>query len=261
MTPQGTRQRQLTRPSGRVEDTPLAFSPNGRTILFWRGGPYVDTQALFVMRADGSRQRQVTAVGGFWAGFSPDGRKIVFSNGRIYVINVDGTHLHRLARAFSYSEAPSFSPDGRKILFSAATGNDTQLFVMNTDGSHVHQLTYHISQAFNEWTSEADFSPDGRRIVFASSRGGGGGLYVMNANGSGMRRLTTTAFRDSQPRFSPNGHEIAFTRTITFGTGDGSGAERNETWLMNADGSHARRISTSQYGDFGPVWQPLPPPL
>jgi Tol biopolymer transport system component len=56
-----------------------------------------------VMQADGSDRRHLLQDGGFeyYAGWSPDGRQIVFEslrdgNAEIYTVNADGTDLRRL---------------------------------------------------------------------------------------------------------------------------------------------------------------------
>ena len=52
----------------------------------------------------------------------------------------------------------------------------------------------------------------------------------MNADGTGTTRLTSTKENDTHPTWSPDGSQIAFAR-------DG------DIYVMNADGSNARRIS------------------
>ena len=87
--------------------------------------------------------------------FSPDGRKIVFdrgataipgTNSRLYMIDIDGSHITVLTDPPGGDSHPAFSLDGRKIVFSSTRGNTdpsqgAQLYVMNTDGSHMTRLT------------------------------------------------------------------------------------------------------------------------
>src|SRR5690606_25925908 len=54
---------------------------------------------------------------------------------------------------------------------------------------------------------DLDVSPDGRQIVFSML----GDLYVLPAAGGKATRLTRGPGWDIQPRFSPDGKEIAFT--------------------------------------------------
>jgi len=86
-----------------------AYSPNGTTIAFswWRvlhGG--CRTDGLFLMDADGTNVRRLTLTGRslipFGPSWSPDGTRIAFFSqpggpGALYVVNVDGSGLTKLA--------------------------------------------------------------------------------------------------------------------------------------------------------------------
>jgi Tol biopolymer transport system component len=81
-------------------------------------------------------------------------------------------------------------------------------------------------------------------IVFASNRSGNYELYSIRADGTRLGQLTRSVADETYARFSPDGRRIVFVREEK-GTHD--------LWLMNADGSHARRLSS--YG-FAPAWSP-----
>jgi Tol biopolymer transport system component len=98
---------------------------------------------IFVMNADGTGKRQVTANGGsnFAPYFHPDGQRIIFSSnlspspalplegggeGRggkgppsfhLYLINDDGTGLERVTVEGGFNSFPMFSPDGKKLVW------------------------------------------------------------------------------------------------------------------------------------------------
>ena len=55
------------------------------------------------------------------------------------------------------------------------------------------------------WMS-VDISPDGKQIVFDLL----GDLYLISSTGGDAKRLTSGPAWDCQPRFSPNGKQIAF---------------------------------------------------
>lgn len=88
---------------------------------------------LFVMSADGSGVRQVTANGAAnWAPFlHPDGERIVFASnlhdpGRfdfaLYLVRRDGGGLERLTYAESFAAFPMFSRDGSRLVFCSNRG-------------------------------------------------------------------------------------------------------------------------------------------
>ncbi|MEO0250085.1 MAG: hypothetical protein ABIN58_11285 [candidate division WOR-3 bacterium] len=99
---------------------------------------------IFVMDANGSRQRQVTNNGAanFAPFFHPDGKRIIFvSNmhnprGRdfdLYIINDDGTGLERITYNPTFDGFPMFSPDGKKLVFAsnrnARVSGETNIFI------------------------------------------------------------------------------------------------------------------------------------
>ncbi|MCL4214735.1 MAG: PD40 domain-containing protein [Gemmatimonadales bacterium] len=104
---------------------------------------------LFVMDADGSNQRQVTAVGGanFGPSWSPDGTKLIFSsnfvaprsgNFELYLVDASETmatadKLERVTTSPVFDGFPMFSPDGRKLMWAsnrhAKSEGETNVFV------------------------------------------------------------------------------------------------------------------------------------
>ena len=79
-----------------------------------------------------------------------------------------------------------------------------------------------------------------------------GDLYVMNDDGSGRRRLThNTTTKDSRPRWSPDGTQIAFSRYVAKGN-----MHSSELFIINADGTDPQRLTDNNVSDTYPSWSP-----
>jgi TolB protein len=154
--------------AGGMEDTPIAWSPDGTQLVFGRldFGNCSKRSAIYVVDADGSDLHRITPWGfcdnhGDW---SSDGRWIVFEKqaGSIFVVHPDGSGLAKVpldtpGRAFAGDI--SWSPDGTRfvMLLYAQTGNGSSdyqegIATARTDGSHVRFVT--VSPTFDH---EADW--------------------------------------------------------------------------------------------------------
>ena len=89
-----------------------------------------------------------------------------------------------------------------------------------------------------------DVSPDGQQIVFDLL----GDLYTLPLAGGEAKRIASGKALQIQPRYSPDGSQIAFTS-------DGDGGDN--LWLMNADGSEARALTSEKFRLLNnPSWSP-----
>ncbi len=99
---------------------------------------------LFISRADGTEQRQITSNGAanFAPYFMPNGRQIIFSsnmqnprggNFDLFVINRDGTGLQQITFDDKFDGFAMFSPDGKQLIWesnrNAASEGETNVFI------------------------------------------------------------------------------------------------------------------------------------
>jgi dipeptidyl aminopeptidase/acylaminoacyl peptidase len=107
--------------------------------------------------------------------FSPDGKRVAFSvkednlekgtsNSEIYVMNVDGTNIHKMTDDPASDTDPKWSPDGKSILFASTRKDGTQAWLIPVDGGEARQLT-----SFAMGVENLDWVPDGKRIIFSAS--------------------------------------------------------------------------------------------
>jgi TolB protein len=95
------------------------------------------------------------------------------------------------------------------------------------------------------------WSPDGTGLVYAARTAPGEPfrIFVARADGSGREQLTSQkAGSDTAPVWSPDGTRIAFV----------SDRDRGfpELYLMNADGTGVKRLTTNTLIDANPSWSP-----
>jgi Tol biopolymer transport system component len=157
----------------------------------------------------------------------------------------------------SASPAPSshiLEAQGR-IAFHVAfgpTGADANIFTIEPAGTGMQMLT-------NVGTGQGHpgdpaWAPAGDRIFFDNGTVDSDHLFSMEPNGGSVRQLTNGPLFDSDPAVSPNGTLVAFDRS------GGPNPLKPSIFLMNSDGSHIVRLTTTPSwaidGDTNPVFSP-----
>lgn len=111
----------------------------------------------------------------------------------------------------------AISPNGKEIAF-VLRGD---VFVTSTDYKTTNRITNTAEQE-----RDVDFSPDGRSIIYSSERDGVWSVYMSSLVDSHDKsfvyakkikeeRITTSDIASFQPKFSPDGKEIAFLEDRT----------------------------------------------
>lgn len=158
----------------------------------------------------------------------------------------------------NYFVAPALSPDGQLISFisygsltrgevfpdlylaNAETGERITRLVESTTNPDFEQLRFIYSQP--------SFSNDGKLIAFTGQSGGKDVLYLMDvARRDVIRRIDLPVDQVLNPSFSPDNERIVFS---------GLSGGVTDLWVVNADGTDARRLNRDRYGDSYPQWSP-----
>jgi Tol biopolymer transport system component len=226
------------------------FSADDRSLIFQHSGDGVPCDRIYTMPLD-----------------TPDGkpatpRQVSNGKGRTtcgYYFPTGGRILYASTHMGS-PECPPKPDYSRGYVWPIYSTYD--IFTARADGTDIRQLTRTPG-----YDAEATISRDGRKIVFTSMRDGDLDVYTMNADGSGVRRLTDSLGYDGGAFFSPDGKKIVYRgqhpkspeEVSDYKALLGQGLIRPgnlELWVMNADGSQKRQITSNGAANFGPFWHP-----
>jgi Tol biopolymer transport system component len=264
MNPDGTNQTRLTN-NNIIDDHPT-FSPDGRKIAFLSqnaSGAF----AIFVMNSNGIGKTQITPVNyqspsnwygidGWKMSWSPDGARIVFSEGStLVIVSADGSNRRNLTTGFY----PAWSPDGSKILFLRSVSNPFfNLLTIRPDGTDLRNIPLTFPFNYQLWDSPPIWSPDGQKIAYSSSDGANSQLDIANADGSNPQGFLEICFdfapdgcgaRTALPTWSPNGRTIAFAAV--------SNQSGTDIFAKNVSGGAVATLTNTSGVNTNPDWQPL----
>ncbi len=219
--------------------------------------------------------------------FSHDGKRLIFQSTRggrpcdqQYVMNVDGSDVHRVSTGFGKTTCGYFFDADKKIFFGSTHAADTacppkpdpskgyvwgldpyDIYTANPDGSNLQRLTN-----YGVYTAEGTLSPDGQTIVFTSLKGGDLDIYTMSVDGTNLKQLTTAKGYDGGPFWSHDGKKIVYRAWHPSDTALTNYQDllrqrlvrpnRMEIWVMNADGSDQHQITNLGGANFAPYFTP-----
>jgi TolB protein len=221
--------------------------------------------------------------------FSADGKQLIFQSTRdgrgcdqIYTMNVDGSNVKMISNGDGRTTCSYFFPSAKRILYSSTHLGDKQcpprpdfskgyvwavyptfdIFTAKPDGSELKQLTNTPG-----YDAETTITLDGKKLVFTSMRDGDLDIYSMDADGKNARRLTNELGYDGGPFWSYDGKQIVYRahhpKTDQQKSDYTDLLKQNlirpttlEIWVMNADGSNKRQVTSNGKANFGPYFFP-----
>lgn len=137
-----------------------------------------------------------------------------------------------------------WAPDSKSIGLEIATGRFSWIAVLDVESGEVEALT---SRA--ETAEIGDWSPDGEWLLYAVVDGDTTGIRRRNPNG--VDEITVTTGRDTDPRWSPDGRKIAFSRT----TGTAGNATSNLV-VTDQDGDKSVNVAPDDFDEASFRWAP-----
>jgi TolB protein len=221
--------------------------------------------------------------------FSSDGKQLIFQSTRdgrgcdqIYTMNVDGSDVKLISNGEGRTTCSYFFPGAKRVLYSSTHLGDKQcpprpdfsrgyvwalypafdIFTAKPDGSDLKQLTN-----TSGYDAETTITLDGKKLVFTSMRDGDLDIYTMDVNGKNVRRLTNELGYDGGPFWSYDGKQIVYRahhpKTEKEKADYVDLLKQNlirpsvlEIWVMNADGSNKRQVTSNGKANFGPYFFP-----
>lgn len=200
---------------------------------------------------------------------------------QMYVLDLVTGSIRRVSVGTGATTCGYFFPGDRRVLFSSThlTGqqcppqpkregryrwalDDYDIFAIGMNGQGLHRMT-----STPGYDAEATVSPDGKAIVFTSMKDGDLDLYAMDLDGTHVRRLTTEIGYDGGAFFSPDSKRIVYRAFHPKNQAELDAYKallaqnlvepgQLEIFVMNADGSDKRRVTSNGSSNFAPYFHP-----
>lgn len=186
--------------------------------------------------------------------FSQDGKFLIFQSERdpenpfyqIYMMNLESGDTHRVSSGVGKTTCSFFRANSDEVLFAS---------------------THLDPDAKAKQQAEIEFRASGKKRRFTWDYDAHYDIFSTKRDGSALQRLTTAIGYDAEGAYSPDGSKIVFCSlrdaypTEKLSPENQKRMETNpgyfgDIYLMNADGSDQKRLTTRDGYDGGPFFSP-----
>ena len=226
------------------------------------------------------------------AHISPDGNWVAYTlstvdsvknkrNSDIWMVSWDGKESVQLTHSLESESQPNWSPDGKYLSFMSSRNGlkGSQIWIMDRRGGEAKQLT----DLKKGDLSDYEWSPDGTKIALVIKTQPDTAkvkipkpifidryhfkqdvegyltrkpthLYLYDVATKKMDTLTKGVYDEKQPKWSPDGSQIAF---LSNRTTDPDRNENTDIWMIDSKkDSKIKQITTWTGSDSSPEWSP-----
>jgi len=179
-----------------------AFSPDGRFFAIAAKHKDRDDLVILDVKEDEEVRRIPLPLNGLTTpSWSPDGKALVFTGydggiSDLFVVNADGSGLHRLTNDKYADLQPSWAPDGKTIAFATDRGAATDFDGLKFGNMRI--ALFHLDKGTIDVLGHMDqgkninpaWAPDGKSLAFVSDRNGISNIFLYDFGDANIYQLT-----------------------------------------------------------------------
>ena len=243
----------------------IRWSPDGTKIAYISNR--AKDQDIYVVDAKGGEPRQLTQKTNEWdenrwaPEWSPDGKHIVFVSGRsdyysddLWMVDADGSNLHKLTTGIWVMGNPEWSPDGKSIAFNGNKQSEywyedmSELDIYDVASGELREIPMDTFVSDFEMNAHVFWSPDSKLIYFRNISRGDTNIWGVPADGKGYATQITN-LEGAMQSLDIAGKIMAFTNANSVTPGD--------VWVSSTAGGEAVQLTdwATQFKDIHPPVQ------